>query len=220
MQTLVGDTFLTSIARLTRQEQSAVKESVFDFQTRPDTTGGAYHRVDKAPQSGFWSYRVNQDIRLIVFQDSDARVLCYADHHDAAYAWAMRHRVAHHPATGAVQLVVVERSVEHVVERRVTTLDLAPPVFARHSDDYLLALGVPTHWLDAVRLATEENLLDLLQQLPSEVAERLMDLYAGKPVPRPVVAADGSGWDHPDTRRHFQVVDDQQLLRQALTYPW
>jgi superfamily I DNA/RNA helicase len=221
MTTILSDTLLDAIARLDPSEEQRVKTRLFDFQAGDVRPGGSYHRIDDTPEQGFWSYRINRDLRLIVHQDGDERVLCYVGHHDDAYNWATRHRLRQNERTGVIQLVKVERTVEEIVERRVQVVDEAPPLMDRFDDDYLLALGLPPEWLPALRnVRSEDSLLRLLTQLPSDVAERLLDLHDGKPVPVPAVSPSQSGWSHPDTARHFHVTDDQHALRQALTYPW
>jgi len=220
MRYVVADTLLQSIERLDRSEQPLVKSKVFDFQTSPAAPGKGYHRIDRAAQDGYWSFRVNRDLRLVVFEDGDVRVLCYAGHHDDAYAWAARHVLEQHPATGAMQLVRLEREVRHEVRHEVRVVEEEPPVLARHEPEYLLALGVPPAWMDAVRSATQDALLQIAAELPEDVAERILDLAVGNPVPRPALTPHGDRWRNPDARRHFHLVDDQQALRQALDYPW
>ncbi len=220
MRIVLADTLAQSLEALDKSVRGLVKRKVFDFQLAPATSGKSYHRIDKAPQQGFWSFRVNRDLRLVVFQEGDLRVLCHVAHHDDAYEWAMRHRYEEHPNTTEIQLVRIEKSVREVIERRVKVIEELPPLFTKHTDDYLLALGVPPVWLDAIKLVTEDTLLEALDELPSAVAERLMRLYEGKPVPRPVIAAGATGWDHPDTARHFRVLGSERELQQALEFPW
>jgi hypothetical protein len=64
-----------------------------------------------------WSARVDRDVRLILHKRGDTTVLCYVDHHDAAYAWAGRRRLDVHETTGAAQIVVVDERTEEVVKR-------------------------------------------------------------------------------------------------------
>ena len=61
----------------------------------------SFHRIDNAKDKNFWSVRVGSDIRLIVHKRQDSLLLCYVDHHDAAYAWAERRKLETHPKTGA-----------------------------------------------------------------------------------------------------------------------
>lgn len=56
----------SSLARLTGDEQKAVKTATFDLQMNPAHPGLKLHQVDRAKDKDFWSVRVSRDIRLIV----------------------------------------------------------------------------------------------------------------------------------------------------------
>ena len=103
----ISDTFTASLARLTGEEQKAVKTTAFDLQLNPANPGMSFHKLDKARDKNFWSVRVSSDIRLIVHRSADSLLLCYVDHHDKAYQWAERRRLETHPTTGAAQWVEV-----------------------------------------------------------------------------------------------------------------
>src|SRR6201997_3359070 len=62
----IADTFTDSLARLTGEEQKAVKTTAFDLQLNPADPGMRFHKLEKAKDKNFWSVRVNSDIRLIV----------------------------------------------------------------------------------------------------------------------------------------------------------
>ena len=66
MEFRIADTFTDSLARLTGDEQKAVKTTAFDLQLNPASPGMSFHKLDKAKDKNFWSVRVNADIRLIV----------------------------------------------------------------------------------------------------------------------------------------------------------
>src|SRR5207237_7005853 len=66
MEFLIADTFTDSLARLTGDEQKAVKTTDFDLQINPAQPGMNFHKLANAKDKGFWSVRVSQDIRLIV----------------------------------------------------------------------------------------------------------------------------------------------------------
>ena len=110
----IADTFTGSLARLTAQEQKAVKTTAFDLQIDPSAPGLSFHKLDRAKDKDFWSVRVNADIRLIVHRTASSLLLAYAGHHDKAYAWAERRRIERHPTTGAMQLVEIRERVEEV----------------------------------------------------------------------------------------------------------
>src|SRR6266404_3958252 len=107
MNFLIADTFTDSLARLNGDEQKLAKTTAFDLQVDPVNPGIALHRIDNAKDKNFWSARVGRDIRLIVHKTKGSFLLCYVDHHDAAYAWAERRRVETHLKTGAAQLVEI-----------------------------------------------------------------------------------------------------------------
>ena len=107
MRFLIADTFTDSLTRLTADEQKAVKTTAFDLQTNPAHPSLKFHRLDRARDKDFWSIRAGRDIRLIVHKSASTLVLCYAGHHDKAYAWAERRKLTTHPTTGADQLVEI-----------------------------------------------------------------------------------------------------------------
>ena len=88
MDFLIADTFTDSLARLTGEEQKAVKTTAFDLQMNLAAPGLKFHKLDKAKDKNFWSVRVNADIRIIVHKTAASLLLCYVNHHDKAYDWA------------------------------------------------------------------------------------------------------------------------------------
>jgi mRNA-degrading endonuclease RelE of RelBE toxin-antitoxin system len=226
----IADTFTDSLARLTGEEQKAVKTTAFDLQINPANPGMSFHKLDKARDKNFWSVRVGSDIRLIVHRSDASLLLCYVDHHDKAYDWAARRKLETHPRTGAAQWVEIRETVREVeVPVYVQTeLVLAPtpapalkPLFAGRADDELLGYGVPAEWLADVKLATEDTLLALADHLPSEAAEALLELATGgKPrVPKKPLAT-ANPFDHPDAQRRFRVMTNVEELQRALDFPW
>jgi len=98
---VIADTFLKSLAQLDHQSQTQAKQTAFDFQSGTTQPSHQFHRIEKSKDRNFWSLRVSDDVRIIVYQERDTRVLCYVDHHDKAYDWAERRRFAINPHTGA-----------------------------------------------------------------------------------------------------------------------
>src|SRR5689334_18023192 len=114
MTFLIADTFTSSLARLTSDEQKGVKTTAFDLQVNPESPGLKFHRLDRAKDKHFWSVRAGSDVRLIIHRTQGSLMLCYVDHHDKAYAWAERRRLETHPTTGAAQLVEIRETVQDV----------------------------------------------------------------------------------------------------------
>src|SRR3974390_2307209 len=159
MEFRIADTFTDSLARLTGDEQKAVKTTAFDLQLNPANPGMSFHKLDKAKDKNFWSVRVSSDIRLIVHRGEGSLLLCYVDHHDKAYEWAERRKLETHPKTGAAQFVEIRETLKEIVfpvyvHPEITTPQKLPtetkPIFAGRSDDELLGYGVPPEWLNDV----------------------------------------------------------------------
>lgn len=234
MPLLIASTFTDSLARLTGQEQKSVKTTAFDLQLDPTAPGLSMHRVERAKDPDFWSVRVNADIRIIVHKTGDSLLLAYVGHHDDAYAWAMRRRIERHPTTGAAQIVEVRERLEDLprippqvlAPAEVRTAEVPreryyPPLFTRLTDEQILSLGVPPDWLDDVRRASQEDVLDLVDHLPAEAMEALLE-YAVTGVLRPtaVATANADPFSHPDAQRRFRVLENVEELERALEFPW
>lgn len=229
MEFRIADTFTDGLARLTGDEQKAVKTTAFDLQMDPTRAGLSFHKLDRAKDRNFWSVRVSRDIRLIVHRTASSVLLAYVGHHDDAYRWAERRRIERHPRTGAAQIVEIRETVREIVVPRPIVIeapDVAPAatkpaLFASASDDELLGYGVPETWLDEVRRADEDSLLDLSDHLPAEAAEALLELATGGTPERPAHAAvDTDPFAHPDAQRRFRLVENVGELERALEYPW
>lgn len=223
----IADTFTDSLARLTGDEQKAVKTTAFDLQMNPANPGMQFHKLDRAKDKRFASVRVSADIRLIVHRSDEGLLLCYVDHHDKAYAWAERRKIERHPKTGAAQLVEIRETVREVeiplfVERAALSEKKAlPRLFDSVSDDELLGYGVPAEWLTDVKAATEDTLLNLVDHLPREAGEALLDLATGSTPKAPVhAAATADPFAHPDAQRRFRVMANVEELQRALEFPW
>jgi superfamily I DNA/RNA helicase len=225
MQFRIADTFTASLARLTSDEQKAVKTTAFDLQLNAASPGMSFHKLDGARDKNFWSVRVSSDIRLIVHKTQESLLLCYVDHHDQAYAWAERRKLETHPTTGAAQLVEIRETVQEIIVPSYvaapTQSAASPLLFATYSDTDLLKYGVPPEWLGDVRQADENSLLVLAEHLPGEAAEALLELATGgRPRPPQLIGTAGNPFEHPDALRRFRAMPNLEELQRALDAPW
>jgi hypothetical protein len=220
----IADTFTDSLARLTGDEQKAVKTTAFDLQLNPASPGLSFHKLDKAKDRNFWSVRVSRDIRLIL-------------HKTLTVSFFVMWVITIKPTigrNGGSWRPIPKR------ERRswwrfgngpaglagglhsfgATGCSQTTP-FANTTDDELLGYGVPPEWLKDVRQANEDSLLALADRLPAEAAEALLELATGgKPrVPEPALPA-FNPFDHPDAQRRFRVMTNVEELERALEFPW
>jgi superfamily I DNA/RNA helicase len=199
MEFRIADTFTDSLARLTGDEQKAAKTTAFDLQLNPANPGIQLHKLNKARDKNFWSARVSRDVRLILHRTAASLLLCYVDHHDAAYHWAEQRVVERHPTTGAAQLVEVRETVREIEVPRFVEAEVPSPATA----------------------ATEDTLFDLADHLPAEAAEALLELATGgTPAPRVRTAEDADPFAHPDAQRRFRLIEHVEELERALEYPW
>jgi hypothetical protein len=220
MEFRIADTFTDSLARLTGDEQKLAKTHAFDLQLNPAHPSLQFHKLNKARDKNFASVRISSDLRLIVHRTQSSLMLCYVGHHDEAYRWAEQRKIEVHPKTGAAQLVEVRETVEQIV----VPVYRQPkrPLFSSFPDDELLSYGLPAEWLPDVRqIADEDALLKLVDHLPKEAAEALLDLATGVRPKSPLpIAAVADPFNHPDAQRRFRVMSNLEELERALEFPW
>ena len=227
MDVRIADTFTTSLARLTADEQKQTKTTAFDLQLDPTSPGIRMHRIERTRDKNFWSARISKELRLILHRTASSLLLCYVNHHDDAYRWAERRILERHPKTGAAQLVEVRETVREIeIPRYVEVEQQVPPapkklLFEHLAEDELLSYGVPVEWLADVRAADEAKLYELADHLPTEASEALLELATGgKPTPSVQSTEHDDPFQHPDAQRRFRVMTNVDELARALEYPW
>lgn len=226
MQFRIADTFTDSLAKLTNDEQKSVKTTVFDLQMNPTGNGLRLHKLKRGRDKNFWSVSASMDLRIIIHKTDNSTLVCYVDHHDAAYEWAANRKLEVHPQTGAAQLVEVVETVREIeVPKYVAPSTSDTPSTNKplrdYADEFLLKYGIPADWLARLRNATENELLELVEHLPAEAAEAILDIATGTipPVPTPI-PTNVDPFDHPDAQRRFRIIENKEELEAALEYPW
>ena len=187
MSLILAQSFMKQLKRLPAREQGLVSTQVLDLQADPTAARHSLHRVDG--NAGWWSAYVNGDLRIILRREEDGTmVLCWTDHHDAAYLWARRHQLTRHPVTGSMQLV--EMPEVRAQPQSVGTAPAPEPTRPRRrpcealqiTREDLLRLGVPEIWIDPVLQAEDEDaLLDIGEHhLPPLAAEAVLKIAVGE----------------------------------------
>lgn len=217
MRFTIADTCMKSLARLTAEERKSAKADLIDFQMNPAAPGFSYEKLQRAKDKNMRAARISGDLRLIVHQLGQHVCACYVGHHDDALRWGETHVQEAHPETGAMQIIEVVEVPRQIFRDEYVNA----PLFRRYDDSYLLKLGVPVMWLDAVRTVSDEDgLLALIERLPNEAGERLLLLHDGKPVPTPEPLTGIDPYEHPDAQRRFRTIQNRDELTEALEYPW
>lgn len=241
--------FLFQLAKLPSSIHSKVLKWAVLFQTDPKSPGINYEKIHAARDPNLKSVRIDQDWRGIVFKpdSGDVYVLLYVDHHDAAYKWAERRKLAINPVTGAMQIVVVEEvaaieeiKIEVVASKLATELTQEASVstpqpslkYAELSDHELMSLGVPQEWLARIRTVASEVELDSLQvSLPVEAYEGLFLIAAGESVAQVLSAREtridqainttdfAAALSTPESKSRFVIVDDDEAMLAIMNAP-
>lgn len=190
----ISQEFLLGLGRLPSAVQNRVTRWMLKFQQDPSSNGINYETIKAARDPNLRSVRIDQDWRGIVFkpEKGDLYILLHVDHHDDAYRWAERRKLAVNPVTGALQVLNLETvEVIEPVEKRVSPVAVGVipasselvPLFGRIADEELVQLGTPPEMIPAVRRIQREADLDALQaSLPVEAYEGLFLLAAGDAV--------------------------------------
>ncbi len=230
MQFIVAQSFMKQLKRLTEREQGMVSNAVLGLQYDPTAAKHNLHKVEG--NAGWWSAYVNGDLRIILRRNIDGKsimVICWADHHDAAYLWAKRHVLRQHPSTGAMQLVEIPEVVEAPIAVPAHTganpvQVVAPCAKLGITADDLLSFGVPELWMDAILNAqTEDEILEIGEHLPPDAVDAVLKIAVGE---KPVVAEPTAAVKHSDEaakpfesdreKQSWWVVTDDNDLREAL----
>lgn len=186
--------FLLKLGKLPSAMHARIVKWALKFQQDPTAVGINYETIKGARDSNLRSVRIDQDWRGIVFkpESGDIYILLHVDHHDEAYRWAERRKMAINPATGALQIVNLE-SVDELpsmassppAEQAEAPVahEAATPLFASVTDEQLIQLGTPVDMLPLVRRMRDEQDLDAAQPLlPLEAYEGLFLVLTGDSV--------------------------------------
>lgn len=239
--------FLLKLAKLPSAVHGRVFKWALKFQQDPTANGINYETIKGARDSNLRSVRIDQDWRGIVFKPErgDLFILLHVDHHDAAYRWAEGRKLAVNPATGALQIMMLEEVAElppEPVQSHPAPVAAGAPtqptgfaattLFDGITDAELTQLGVPFELIPRVRKIDSEFALDALQAaLPVEAYEGLFLLIAGDSVgqilaqretrvDRTIDTSDfTAALDTPESQSRFVVVTNDAEMTAILNAP-
>ena len=112
--------FLLRLGKLPSSVHVRIVKWALKFQQDPMSPGINYETIRGARDPNIRSVRIDQDWRGIVFkpEQGDLYILLHVDHHDDAYRWAERRKMAVNPVTGALQMVSLE-AIESPIEELI-----------------------------------------------------------------------------------------------------
>ncbi|MDH6625673.1 superfamily I DNA/RNA helicase/mRNA-degrading endonuclease RelE of RelBE toxin-antitoxin system [Streptomyces sp. LBL] len=219
-----------------------VKGAFFDFQhkfrSNPHTTGLKLQQLKG--DSRLWSARVNDEYRALLLRLADDDWLIVSVKHRKDVYNRLSYGVNH--VTGGIEYVDLEVVEDSVLRRLPAPPAQAPtpaeparparpepprPLFAAWSDQQLSDLGVAEPLLPVIRtLATEDQLLGLVEYAPQLTGEVLLALFDGASyddvldqVTKPVAATepvDPDDFEAAAQRPATVVTTTDDALREAL----
>lgn len=223
----ISSDFLDSFAKLPRKVQSKTSAFVNKFKNDP-TSGGIHYEKINSAEGALYSVRIDDTYRGIIMRQKAEGVylLLWVDHHDEAYEWAKRRRVAVNPATGTLQVYETVSAIAEESRPQCTGL------FDCVSDDDLIELGIPEELKDFVRsLGGALEFFNAAGVLPVDAFENLSWIANGIPVvevldmvrseasEQVTSAGIASALARPDSLRSFVVVEGEDELFQILSAP-
>ncbi|MFE7113898.1 UvrD-helicase domain-containing protein [Streptomyces sp. NPDC057654] len=173
--------FLMEFARLEKPVQRRVQE-VFDKFQAHRHAGLHLEKLEKPRDPRIRTIRIDKFMRGVVLAPAsgDSFLLLKVMPHDAAIAWAVKHRATVNSATQGIELrndVALERATAGV---RALAGEVDRRLFDGVGDKDLVRLGIDADLLPLVRHLADEAHLDALQKiLPEQQYDVLAGLAAG-----------------------------------------
>ena len=233
----ISQEFLLELGKQPSSVHARVVKWMLKFQQNPMAPGIHYENIKGARDRNLRSVRIDQDWRGILFKpdQGDLFILLHLGHHDEAYRWAENRRLSINPATGALQVVMLDSTQAAPPKPDAGPEKIGqsvPPLFAEITDEQLVRLGTPVELLPLVRGIHDEAELDGVQaQLPVEAYEGLFLLMAGDSVDailserqtridRQVDTTNfAAALEEPESQSRFVVVTDDRELAAILNAP-
>ena len=90
----MNTTFLESWAtnRFSNRDHKVIHSTIKQIQEDISHPGLSFEPIRKHRNRGFWSVKVNRNIRVIIHRSRKNNLLCYVGRHDDAYNWAENRR--------------------------------------------------------------------------------------------------------------------------------
>ena len=227
----ISTDFFSQFAKLQKSIQNRVMEFMSKFRSNPLSPGLNYEKLNSKYDQKLYSARVDDTYRVILAREEETGVflLLWVDHHDEAYDWASKKRVAVNPDTGSLQVYdVVEAPPE---EKKPTSPESKPAMFAFLSDADLKKLGVPEELIFMVRaIYTEKDLNHAQLTLPQDAFQALDFARDGCDLDEivEIIYGDEAGrsgtniadaLDKAVTKMQFTVVAGEEELKAAMNAP-
>ena len=154
--------WLPSLTQMAPSDSHRVNIAVMKFMDDPNNPGLNFHPI-RAPRSkGLHSFRVSDDVRVLLHKQGNTYVLLEAGHHDDVYDRAQRLAFIDNPATGFIGVIETGQTEIGPATLRRTIADDSPKPLDHWSDPELRETGLSEELVAAVRTCrTDEELCNL-----------------------------------------------------------
>lgn len=215
MSITIAISFLDATNALQKNERLQVLTFLKKFFNDPTLSSFSYERLRYTHPSNrdiFWSARITDHLRAIIYQEDAEKILLHVGHHDAAYDWAKKRYIKRHKETQMLQVLPIE--IPQLTENNKIEIKQPPSLFAHYDDATLLKLGLPESYLDLVRNTyNQEQLWSYISDLPEDIAEYLLQISEGKTV---TPTASSTAWSSPQQRQQYWHIEEENELLNAL----
>ncbi len=209
----------------------SMKARAWDFMMKlnndPDAVGLDLKMPQNVVDRRVRTARVDQNFRAVLFAlPNDMLVMAAIKPHDEAYEYAGSVRLEINAANGAMELIAEEAIQRVVQEFRERPRPLDAPQVLPFSAVELVDVGIRDDIAEqAVRVASEDELLALVEDIPEWQQQALLDLATGKSLEN--VRSDYGIGDEPTddpeqslqrpvTRMEFVTIQDDDELRRMI----
>ena len=222
MRIFINDTFYDRLFKLSSTAQKKTLNFMGKFRENPKSPAIHLESINQMKDDTLWSARVDDEYRVIVgMLGNDVYSLVYVDHHDEAYAWAMKKKFVWNEHTQSCQLVpLVVDSTPAPVETPQSNDVVETRVMDDITTEQLLSIGVPEDMVESVKKINDLNGLDAYYDLlPNDAFENLFNLFDGESISSILTAIEEGKAAQGDDEllsannkgRFIELTDDQYL---------
>ncbi|MFV2106087.1 UvrD-helicase domain-containing protein [Micromonospora sp. LOL_015] len=174
------------VMKLTRADKGAVYEFMHKFRDNPDNPG--LHLKPLNGDSRLMSARISRELRALLLHIENREYLLVAvKHRGEVYDNLDRYAYRINRVTGGIEVVDLTPVGDSIVGRVLPPEPEPEPaskaLFDAYTDEQLVSLGVAEPLLPQIRaLATETDLLGLIDRAPQLTVDVLLALFDGRPI--------------------------------------
>ena len=233
-QVFLTDNLFDSLQSLPNKDLGRVFKTIQQIKKNPSNPGLKLHRIVESPDDHFWTVRVSNDARIVLYKKENLILICHADKHDEAYEWAKRRRVSSDTKSNSAKIVSLDEyetkkrkkppffkqnNNVDVKDNKAEELAKEPELlFKDHKDEEFLNIGFDAPELSLIRtISSEEDLHSLEPSFSESKFDKLISLYLDI---EPQDESFESFEDNEETQNELIEFTDTQDIKSALSQPW